>query len=395
MVSNKKVILLVLDSVGIGALPDAAEYNSLGTNTLLHIDEGVGGLELPNLEKLGLGNIADFLKVQRRPDCIANFGKMAEKSRGKDTTTGHWELCGSIITRQFPLYPEGFPQDLLDRISKEAFNGRGIIGNKPASGTDIIQELGQEQWDTGKIIVYTSSDSVFQVAANEELIPLEELYDMCEKARRIMIGEHKVIRVIARPFAGQPGNFYRTSGRKDYSVEPESETILDRLSGNGVAVLGVGKIADIMAHRGISEDHHVTGNDNIANKTIELSAANKKPAFIFSNLVDFDMVYGHRNDVPGYAKALKSFDDQIPSLLETLDGDSLLIITADHGCDPTTPGIDHDREYVPLLVYAPGLKSGTDLGIRSSFADAGETILDYFGLPPLDTGTSFLPQLQK
>lgn len=390
MVKDRKVVLIVLDSVGIGALPDAADYGDAGANTLMHIDEAVGGLELVNLERLGLGNIADFTKIKAMLDCAGAFGKMAEKSKGKDTTTGHWEICGSIISRPFPLYANGFPEDLVQRLSKEAFAGRGIIGNKPASGTEIIQELGQEQWETGNIIIYTSADSVLQIAANEELISLEELYEMCGRARAVMDGEHKVVRVIARPFAGKPGNFYRTSGRRDFSIEPGSETILDRLTENGVIVYGVGKISDIFMGKGISEDHHETGNEDIARKTIELSDLNKKPSLIFANLVDFDMVYGHRNNIEGYAKALKEFDNIVPSLLNTLDSDSMLIITADHGCDPTIPGTDHNREYVPLLVCGPGLKGAVDLGIRSSFADVGETILEYFGLPPLGTGISCL-----
>lgn len=390
--TKAKVVLIVLDSLGVGELPDAQTYGDAGSNTLQNLDKAVGGLNLPNLQKLGLGNILSLTGIKPADSPLGSYGKMSERSQGKDTTTGHWEMCGIITEKAFPTYPDGFPDDVIDRLKKTW--GRETLGNKPASGTEIIKELGEEHIRTGKPIVYTSADSVLQIAAHEDVIPLGELYRLCESAREIMDGEHKVVRVIARPFKGNPRDFYRTEGRKDYSIEPETETVLDKLKANGVAVHGVGKISDIFSGKGISDDHHVTGNKNILDKTIELANRANAPSLIFANLVDFDMVYGHRNDVEGYANALKEFDKGLTVLFDSIDDDSMLVITADHGCDPTTASTDHSREYVPLLLYGKKLDRGVDLGIRKSFADLGESILDFFGLPGLGVGESFWKKIR-
>ncbi|MDK2793736.1 MAG: phosphopentomutase [Caldanaerobacter sp.] len=342
----QRVILIVLDSVGVGELPDAYKFGDEGTNTLGHVVEKTG-IKLPTMEKLGLGNIIPLKTVAPNPNAIGAYGKMAEKSAGKDTTTGHWEIAGLIVEKPFPTYPEGFPKEIIEEFEKRI--GRKVLGNKPASGTEIIKELGEEHIKTGYPTVYTSADSVFQIAAHEEVIPLEELYRMCEIAREILKGDHAVGRVIARPFIGSPGNFVRTANRKDFSLKPFGPTVLDMLKEAGYQVYAVGKIEDIFAGQGITDSIHTGNNDEGITATIEAMDAVKK-GIIFTNLVDFDMVYGHRNDVNGYAKALKHFDERLPEIMLRLKEEDLLIITADHGCDPTTPGTDHTREYVPLLV---------------------------------------------
>lgn len=387
----KRVFLVVLDSVGVGELPDAGKYGDTGSNTLGNIAKAVGGLRLPNLARLGLGNIINIMGVPPAEKPAAAFGRMAELSPGKDTTTGHWELCGLILERPFPVYPEGFPPELIkayeDRI------GRKVLGNKVASGTAIIEELGEQHMATGMPIVYTSADSVFQVAAHEEIIPLEELYRICRIAREMLIGEHAVGRVIARPFTGQPGNFKRTLNRHDFSLELPDHTVLNLLKDNGIPVIAVGKIRDIFDGEGITEAIPTKGNTHGLDQTIKLLGSVSR-GLIFANLVDFDMLYGHRNNPQGYAEALEELDQRLPEMLGLLRDKDMLIITADHGCDPTTRSTDHSREYVPLIVFGQPLRGGIDLGIRETFADVAATIAEYFGLT-FPAGTSFWPQIRK
>ncbi|MEW6425884.1 MAG: phosphopentomutase [Bacillota bacterium] len=380
-----RFIIIVLDGVGIGALPDAGKYDDEGSNTLVNTARAVGELRLPNLARLGLGNIVEIPGVLPAANPAGSFGKMAERSPGKDTTTGHWEIAGLILDRPFPVYPNGFPQELIEFFEERI--GRRVLGNKVASGTEIIAELGAEHMRTGYPIVYTSADSVFQVAAHEEIIPVQELYRICRIARDLLTGEHAVARVIARPFIGRPGAFIRTARRHDFSLQPPGPTILDVLKENGLAVSAVGKIADIFAGRGISRTAHTTDNMDGVKKTIEFIKENGR-GIIFTNLVDFDMVYGHRNDASGYAEALTAFDRRLPEIIGALSAGDILIITGDHGCDPTTPGTDHSREYVPVLVYGWRVRPGVNLGIRATFADVAATIAELFDLP-FKTGTSF------
>ncbi|GAV25631.1 phosphopentomutase [Carboxydothermus islandicus] len=387
----KRVVLIVLDSAGIGELPDAYLYGDEGSNTLANTAKQVGGFELPNLEKLGLGKIHSILGLKGDIKALGAYGKMGEKSPGKDTTTGHWEICGLILEKPFPVYPNGFPEDLIRRF-EEAI-GRKTLGNKPASGTAIIEELGEEHMRTGYPIVYTSADSVFQIAAHEEVIPLDELYKMCKIARGLLTGEHAVGRVIARPFTGTPGNFKRTANRHDYSLEPVGKTVLDKLVEQGYEVLGVGKIYDIFAGRGLTWHESTKNNEDGILKTVEL-LSKEFTGLLFTNLVDFDMIYGHRNNAEGYYEALKQFDSYLPKIMEKLREDDLLIITADHGCDPTTPSTDHSREYVPLLVYGRGVKEDVNLGIRETFADVAATLEEIFGLEP-GVGQSFWGEIRK
>jgi len=382
---DRKVILIVLDSAGIGALPDAERFGDYHCNTLGNCSRAVEGINLPNLGQMGLGLLTDIHGVPPVDKPLACYGKMKERSPGKDTTTGHWELAGIILERPFPVYPDGFPPEIIEPFQKKI--GRQILGNKAASGTAIIEELGEEHMRTGYPIVYTSADSVFQIAAHEEVIPLEELYRMCQIARELLTGQHEVGRVIARPFIGLPGSFKRTANRHDYSVKPPSPTVLDLLLDNGLEVVGVGKISDIFAGKGISRSLPTTGNDDGINKTLAAMRENFS-GLIFTNLVDFDQLYGHRNDPRGYAAALEEFDRRLPEIIHHLRQKDVLIITADHGTDPTTPGTDHTREYVPLLVYGPGLKQGVNLGERESFSDVAATVGELFGLR-FGTGTSF------
>lgn len=372
----KKVIIVVLDGVGVGALPDAASYGDEGSDTLGHLAEAAGGLDLPNLQRLGLGNIIPIKGVAPVAAPPAAWGKMAERSPGKDTTTGHWELAGVVLDRPFPVYPQGFPPEIIQAFEKQI--GRQVLGNKPASGTAIIKELGAEHVRSARPIVYTSADSVFQIAAHEEVIPVNELYRMCRIARDILTGEHAVARVIARPFSGEPGSFRRTERRHDFSLPPPRPTILEALTDKGYTVVGVGKIQDIFAGRGISRNIPAGNNTENMRRTIT-ALRDMAPGLLFTNLVDFDTLYGHRNDPAGFAGALKEFDDALPEMLAAIPEDGALFITADHGCDPTTRSTDHSREYVPLLVWAPRLAGGVSLGVRSTFADVGATIAALIG----------------
>jgi len=342
----KRVIIIVLDSAGIGELPDAAEYGDEGSNTLGNIAAAVPGFSLPNLEKLGLGNIDGIVGFKAAEEPLGCFGKMAERSVGKDTTTGHWELAGITLRKPFPVYPEGFPGDLVERFEKAI--GTKTLGNYPASGTVIIKELGQQHVKTGYPIIYTSADSVFQIAAHEDVIPVQRLYEICRTAREILTGEHAVGRVIARPFTGSDGNYTRTANRRDFSLEPPEKTLLDHVKEAGLEVKAVGKIDDIFAGRGITQSIHVKDNMEGVDKTIGF-IKERFSGLIFANLVDFDMYYGHRNDPDGYARALEEFDGRVPEIIDAMARQDILFITADHGCDPTTVSTDHSREYVPLL----------------------------------------------
>lgn len=386
---GKRVMLIVLDSVGVGALPDAHLYGDEGSNTLGNIARRVK-LALPNLGKLGLGNIVPIEGIAPAAAPLGAFGKMAELSPGKDTTTGHWEMAGIVLEKPFPIYPEGFPEEIINAFEERT--GRKVLGNKPASGTVIIEELGAEHLATGKPIVYTSADSVFQIAAHEEVIPLEELYEMCRVAREILQGEHAVGRVIARPFVGTPGKFQRTANRHDYSIEPPSPTMLELIKDRGLEVVGIGKIGDIYSGKGLTKSVPTKGNADGIDRTLA-AWQSVKAGLVFTNLVDYDMKYGHRNDVEGYAAALEEFDGRLPEIMGQLNEEDLLIITADHGCDPTMPGTDHTREYVPLLIYGDKVKAGTGVGIRKTFADVGATVTGYLGAGAPPNGTCMLPEI--
>ncbi len=386
----KKVILITLDGLGIGELTDAKEFGDEGSNTLGNMATAVGGLKLPNLERMGLGLLGNFQGINKIKDPIASYGILAEASKAKDTSTGHWEMMGLIVERPFPLYPDGFPSEIIEVFEKAI--GRKILGNKAASGTEIIKELGEEHMKTERPIVYTSADSVFQIAAHEEVIPVKELYSICEIAREILKEPHNVGRVIARPFIGIPGNFKRTPRRKDYSLPPPGETVLDKLKGKNIPVVGIGKIEDIFVGKGISEAIHTENNQDGVEKTIEAMRKTDK-GLILTNLVDFDMVYGHRNDPEGFAKALSYFDKNLPRFFQDIENDGILIITADHGCDPTTPSTDHSREYVPLLIYGKKIKAGINLGIRNTFAGIGATISEIFNVGKTRAGESFLKEI--
>jgi len=389
-----RAIVLVLDSVGAGALPDAADYGDEGSNTLGNVSAAVGGLDMPNLGAMGLGNIVPIEGVAPTTQPTGSWGRNAERSAGKDTTTGHWEMMGLNLTRAFPTYPDGFPQDVLDEFV--ALTGvPGILGNYAASGTVIIQDLGDEHVATGKPIVYTSADSVFQIACHEEAFGLDRLYEVCEIARKMLKGEHCVGRVIARPFIGpdESGNYVRTHRRKDYAVKPFEPTVLDLLQESGVPVFGVGKIGDIFGWQGITSSPHVTDNMDGFDKLLA-EVSRPEQGFVFCNLVDFDMLWGHRNDADAYARGLEAVDARMPELLDAMVEGDVLIITADHGCDPTTDSTDHSREYTPLLVKVKGVDRGVDLGIRETFGDIGETVLDFYGLPGrCGRGTSFLAEV--
>ncbi len=385
----KRVVLVVLDGAGIGALPDADKYGDAGANTLGHVLEQMRP-SLPNLTSMGLGNIADWAEYAD-DEPIGCFGFMVEQSPGKDTTTGHWELAGLQLTKPFPTYPNGFPKEVIDAFEKET--GMQILGNKPASGTQIIEELGPEHLRTGKLIVYTSADSVFQIAAHESVVPPLTLWDICRQARRVLTGDHAVGRVIARPFTGEPGSFVRTDNRKDFSVDPLGETMLDVLKAAGLNVVGIGKIEDIFNHRGLTSSDHAAGNEACIESLIDHLKKDDRRGLIFVNLVDTDMKYGHRNDVPGFAACLEAFDKKLPEIIRQLDEDDLLIITADHGCDPAYPSTDHTREYVPLLVWGLGIEEGVNLGQRDTFADVAKTTLDALGVKNKLPGKSFYAAL--
>lgn len=392
----KRAIIIVLDSVGIGELPDAADFGDVGSNTLVNIKKARPETSLPNMAALGLGNIQGedihlLGKVDAPKGC---FCKMGEKSIGKDTTTGHWEIAGIVTAKPFPTYTEtGFPKDVMDAF-EEAI-GTKTLGNYSASGTVIIQDLGAEHVKTGYPIVYTSADSVFQIAAHEDVIPLERLYEICGIARKILTGEHGVARVIARPFIGSEAEgFTRTKNRKDFSLEPTGVTILDLAKEKGMEVVAIGKIEDIFEHRGMTKADHTTNNADGIEKTIQYMKDDFE-GILFTNLVDTDMIYGHRNDVEGYAGALEYFDGKLPEIMAQLKDEDILIITADHGCDPTTPSTDHSREYVPVLVCGKPVKEGVDLGIRKGFTDLGQTVADYLGLDAKFDADSFLQDILK
>lgn len=380
---------MVLDSVGLGDAPDAAAMGDDGANTLGNTARAVGGLSLPHLQALGLGHLTTIEGVPPCPSPSAAFGRLTERSAGKDTTTGHWEIAGCPVDTPFPTFPEGFPAQLLARF--EAATGHGVLGNRPASGTVIIDELGEEHLRTGRPIVYTSGDSVFQLAAHEEAFGLDELYRCCAVAREL-VDDLGVGRVIARPFVGEVGSFRRTSRRRDYSRRPPQPTVLDALEGAGHTVVGVGKIHDIFAGAGVTEKIPTADNREGVQRTVEVMAR-LDAGLIFTNLVDFDALYGHRRDPQGYARCLEDFDRQLPSLLEALRPSDVLILTADHGNDPTMPGTDHTRERVPLLVCGPAAAAGVDLGTGDSFADIAATLRDIFDLPPSSHGQSFLPKI--
>lgn len=385
-----RVFFLVLDACGIGELPDASKYGDQGSATIQNTAAAVGGLNLPRLQKLGLGTIAPITGVPPVAGHEAASGKMAEVSPGKDSTTGHWEHMGVILERPFPVYPNGFPSDIISEF--EHRTGYGTLGNEPASGTEIIERMGNEHLETKKLIVYTSADSVFQIAAHEDIVPPDELYRVCQIARNILTGEHGVGRVIARPFTGPPGDFARTPRRKDFSIAPPFPFVNERLVENGIPVRSIGKIYDIMAGRGITEKIAATGNEQCMARAIE-TAQSFPNGLVMINLVDFDMLWGHRNDFVSFAAGLETFDAKLPELLNCLSVRDVLILTADHGCDPTTPSTDHSREYVPLLVYSPGLARGIDLGTRHTFADTGKTIAENFGVEHDFPGESFLGDL--
>lgn len=383
----RRVIVIVLDACGIGEAPDSAAFGDSGSNTIVHTAEAVGGLNCPNLENLGLGHLDSIMGINPVASPAGSFGKMTEVSPGKDSTTGHWELMGLVLDRPFPLYPDGFPRVLVDSFAKQT--GRGVLANCPASGTEIIARLGAQHCATGDLIVYTSADSVFQIAAHEDVVPVEQLYRYCEIARTLLTGEHAVARVIARPFVGSPGRFLRTHRRRDFSVRPPRPTLLDRLMTRGIETVGIGKIDDLFAGQGLSVKLHTVDNDDGMEQTIE--SLNRFPSgLIFTNLVEFDMLWGHRNDAHGFAQALERFDHQLGTLLELLRPTDALFISADHGCDPTTPTTDHSRELVPVLACGPALRRGTNLGVRSSFADLAATIGEIFGVSGVERGHSFL-----
>ncbi|POP32150.1 phosphopentomutase [Lactonifactor longoviformis] len=388
--NDKRVFLIVLDSFGIGAEPDADLFGDVGSNTLGTIVTS-DRYDTPNMRKLGLFNIEGVTCGKRTEHPLGSFARMQEASMAKDTTAGHWEIAGLVSEKPFPTYPHGFPKEVLDAFSKAT--GRGVLCNKPYSGTDVIRDYGEEHMRTGDYIVYTSADSVFQIAAHEEIVPLDELYDACRKAREILQGEHGVGRVIARPFIGKAPEFKRTPHRHDFSLIPPKDTMLDCLSGAGLATIGVGKIYDIFAGKGISETKSTESNQN----GMEITAQWQNASFsglCFVNLVDFDMLYGHRNDIDGYAGAATEFDRWLGGFLDGMRENDILMITADHGCDPGTPSTDHSREYTPLLVCGKHVKKGVSLGTRKSFADIAATILDIFQVEGTIAGTSFLKEIE-
>ena len=388
----KRIIILVMDSVGIGHAPDAAKFNDEGANTLGHIEATAGLIHCPTLRSLGLANIAD-IKTDETP-VMGAYGKMEEVSTGKDTTSGHWEMMGHPVTVPFPTFYDGFPKELMDTFTKET--GYGYLGNEVASGTEIIERLGVEHIKTGKPIVYTSADSVFQIAAHEDVIPLEDLYRMCEITRnKVCVGDYYVGRIIARPFVGKPGHFVRTSNRHDYSRMPEQRMVQQELQAAQIPTVAVGKIGDIYAHVGWDESYPTKSNAHGMNVVPYLLGSSFERGLMMVNLVEFDSLYGHRRNVEGYKRAIEDFDYQLSGLLPLLKDDDLLIITADHGNDPTWHGTDHTREHVPLLAYSPSMKEVIDLGLRHSFGDIGQTVLANFGLSPYAVGTSFLKDIMK
>ncbi|MCG6915733.1 phosphopentomutase [bacterium BMS3Abin03] len=380
--------IIILDGVGIGELPDAANYGDTGSNTLVNIATAVDGLKLPNLEKLGLGNIERIKGITEQTNPLASYGKMKEISKGKDSTTGHWEISGLYVDTDFSYFPNGFTKEIMDNFLKKT-GCKGYLGNKAASGTEIIKELGEEHVKTGFPIVYTSADSVFQIAAHEKVISLERQYEICSITRNeVLVSPLMIGRVIARPFIGEPGNFKRTTNRKDFSLDPPSRTVLNILSEAGIKTVAIGKINDLFNYNGIDIREKTKSNEEGCVKLLEYSKKGNNN-FIFTNLVDFDVYFGHRNDPEGFAKKLAAFDSFLPEFLGNLDETDRVLITADHGNDPTTPSTDHSREYVPLLFYSKN-KRGKNLGIRQTFSDAGKTVADFFGVDNDLKGKSFL-----
>lgn len=385
-----RVFLIVLDGVGMGELPDAAEYGDQGSHTLRHVAEAAGGLRVPALERLGLGRLCDLAGVRPIFTPTGARGRLAERSKGKDSTTGHWELAGVEVARAFPTYPEGFPRELLDRWSERV--GRGWIANEKGSGTEMIQRHGARHQGTGNFIVYTSADSVFQIAAHEQTVPLEQLYQASRVAREMLTGEHAVGRVIARPFTGPEGQYQRTANRRDFSIEPPEPTLLDRLVEQGHPVVTVGKVDDLFAGRGVTEAIHTKSNAEGEDVLCGLVRSAGR-GLVFANLVDFDQQYGHRNDPRGFARALEQFDPRLEEILSHLRADEMCCVTADHGNDPTTPSTDHSREYVPLLIGGPRIREGVDLGTRPTFADVAATLAQAFEVRAPRFGTSFLREV--
>lgn len=385
-----RIIWIILDSVGIGELPDAALFGDEGSNTLENIARQTP-LDLPNLYKMGLGNIDGVTALKKEKKPIGNYGKLAEISMGKDTTIGHWEMTGVYSPKPFPTYPNGFPESIIKSFENQT--GRKVIANKTASGTEIIAELGEEHIKTGALIVYTSADSVFQIAAHEEVVPIEELYKYCEIARNILTGEHAVARVIARPFVGETGSFKRTANRRDFSLLPPYKTVLDYTKESGRDVIGIGKIEDIFCGQGLTEAIHTLDNMDGVDKTIQYIQQENK-GIIFTNLVEFDSSWGHRNDVKAYAQGLMDFDKRLEEIIKAMKPTDILFINADHGCDPTTQSTDHSREYIPFIAYGEVLAKGVNIGTRKTFADIGQTICDIFKLPPVPTGESFFKAIE-
>jgi len=388
----KRTILIILDACGVGELPDAGAYGDTGAATIPHVAEALGGLNMPHAQALGLGNIVPIKGINPVQNPRAAFGKMQEQSPGKDSTSGHWEIAGLVLKKPFPVYPHGFPDSLISEFEQRA--SVKIIGNIPASGTEIIEKLGPRHIKMGEIILYTSADSVFQLAAHEEIISVEKLYEICRIARKLLSGEHAVGRVIARPFTGRPGSFTRTVNRHDFSLEPPGDTVLNLLMRKNIPTIGIGKIPDLFADCGISCKVKAINNNEVMFKVID-EMKSLEYGLIFANLVDFDMLWGHRNDTASFGAGLEQFDRQLPELLDNLKNDDLLIITADHGCDPTLKySTDHTREYVPLLAFHKNFRRGRNLGIRSTFADIAATLAENFAIEYTCPGTSFLKDLR-
>ena len=387
-----RVVILLLDGVGIGELPDASEYGDQGSNTLANLALAVGGLELPTLQDLGLGNIAPIKGITPARKPSGSFGKMAERSPGKDSTTGHWEIAGVILDRPFPVYPEGFPQDLIEEFERRI--NRKVIGNQPASGTVIIEQLGEEHLRTKRPIVYTSADSVFQIAAHVDVIPIDELYQICMVAREFLVGKDNIARVIARPFEGKPGSFRRRPERKDFSLPPPGPTLFDRVKNAGEETVAIGKVDEIFSFQGIKRAHHAVHHKECM-RFIEEELKATETGLIFANFVQFDMEWGHRNNPDGFYDGLTDFDRWLSTLLPKFREDDLIFITADHGNDPTTPSTDHSREYVPLITYGQAFKSGVNLGTRESFADLGQTAAQYLGVNGLKDGKGFIKEISQ
>jgi phosphopentomutase len=387
-----KVVVLVCDSLGVGEAPDAAAYGDRGADTVGHAAAAVGGLELPTLGSWGFGRLTGIAGVPAVDPAAAVVARMAERSAGKDTTTGHWEMMGVVLDAPFPTYPDGFPAEVIDAFT--AAIGRDVLGNKPASGTEIINELGAEHLASGRPIVYTSADSVFQIATHKRVVPLDQLYAWCERARGLLRGEHAVGRVIARPFDGEPGSFFRTKERRDYALPPAGPTVLEALDKAGVRTLGVGKIEDIFSRRGLAGSDHTGDNEASLDATIRFLAQADAATLVFANLVDFDMLYGHRRDAPGYARCLERLDARLPEVVAELGSDDWLFLTADHGCDPTAPGTDHTRELTPMVAFSPSGTAGRRLPDRDTFADLGATVAELFEVDWAGPGRSFAADLR-